>query len=135
MRQVIQILFSYSQTEFKHTLEAESSLETWAAWLESVVDKVCKNNSRLKYSNTIKFKVDCTNKLSQLMCFLIYRLSDPPLHKRKRFVQTNPIHILARRKISCWNGHSTGSRVLNVFWLNISVLFFMNLTLFLTKDY
>ena len=42
MKQVIQILFSHSQTEFKHTLEAESSLETWAAWLESVVDKVCK---------------------------------------------------------------------------------------------
>ena len=34
------IYLNLFQTEFKHTLEAESSLETWASWLESVVEKV-----------------------------------------------------------------------------------------------
>ena len=34
------IYFDPFQNEFKRTLEAESSLEIWATWLESVVDKV-----------------------------------------------------------------------------------------------
>ena len=41
------IYFDPFQNEFKRTLEAESSLEIWATWLESVVDKV---NIRYNYS-------------------------------------------------------------------------------------